>query len=90
MAAVECRTPREFRLRAGLTVKELAKKSKVSEAAIEAIESGARSRSHDSTLFAMAKAMGIDRVELDRAIRNVKEDREKELHAQRSPGAEAS
>ena len=83
---VECRTPREFRLRAGLTVKALAKKAKVSEAAIEAIESGTRERSHDATLFAISKALGIDRVEYDRAIRNAKEDREKETHAERSSG----
>lgn len=59
---------RALRLRAGLTTKDLAEKSGLSESTIEGIEAGRRKYLADGTLIGLAKGLGLDPMELEKQI----------------------
>jgi transcriptional regulator with XRE-family HTH domain len=59
-AKVNGETLRNLRLRAGMTIKALSEKSKLSEQTIEYIEKGKRKHINDATLLGLAAALGID------------------------------
>lgn len=56
---------RALRLRKGLTIKDLAAKSNVSEGGIIKLESGETVTLQDSTLIGLSKGFGMDPLELE-------------------------
>ena len=59
---------RTFRISRKVTVKELAEKAGVSRATIVGLESGARNSLREQTFFDLASALGVEPVELEKAV----------------------
>lgn len=59
---------RAMRLRAGLTIKDLATKCGLSESTIEAIEAGRRKYLSDHTLIGLARGFGVDPLDFEKEI----------------------
>jgi transcriptional regulator with XRE-family HTH domain len=68
MKKVNGETLRNLRLRAGMTIRALSEKSKLSEQTIEYIEKGKRKHINDATLIGLALGFGIDVIELGQKL----------------------